>query len=106
MLSFLMSQSVQRMCAEGQEVKVLWCVAGPDAPHWASMLETTRGVDTDPKIFDSRSGRPDVALEARRLAHVEDVEAVMVVSNPKVTNEVVHECKGAGLAAYGAVFDS
>ena len=105
-LSLLMSQSVQRMCAQGRKVKVLWCVAEPDALHWASVLDTVRGVDSNPKIFDSRSGRPDVAVEARCLAHVEDVEAVMVVSNPKVTKEVVHECKGAGLAAYGAVFDS
>jgi hypothetical protein len=106
LLSLLMSQSVQRMCAEGRKAKVLWCVAAPDALRWAFVLDTIRGVDSDPKIFDSRLGRPDVAFEARHLAHTEGLEAVMVVSNPKVTKEVVHECEGAGLAAYGAVFSS
>jgi hypothetical protein len=34
------------------------------------------------------------------------VEAVMVVSNKRVTEEVVENVKGKGGAAYGAVFDS
>ncbi|KAF3010906.1 hypothetical protein E8E13_009898 [Curvularia kusanoi] len=107
LLSLLASPGIQqRKRAQRGKVRVLWCVAEPEAPHWGFVLEAVRGVDKDARVFDSRAGRPDVAFEARVLALEEGVEAVMVVSNPKVTGEVVNGCKGVGIAAYGAVFDS
>lgn len=106
MLSLLASPSLSRMRTQGRKVKVMWCVYDPYAAHWAFVLEAIKEVDPGANIFDSKAGRPNVAFEARWLAQKEDVEAVMVVSNPKVTKEVVHECKMCGLAAYGAVFDS
>jgi hypothetical protein len=36
----------------------------------------------------------------------EELEAVLVVSNPTVTREVVDEVRARGGAGYGAVFDS
>jgi hypothetical protein len=106
MLSLLSSPDIRRMKAEGKRVRVMWCVYDPEAPHWESVQAVIRNVDPLPKIFDSRQGRPDVAFEARYLAHVDDLEAVMVVSNKKVTNDVIREVKAHGRAAYGAVFDS
>lgn len=94
------------MKEEGKTVRVMWCAYEPYAPHWADVLAVIQSVDPLPKIFDSKQGRPDVAFEARYLAHVEELEAVMIVSNKKVTDEVVREVKGFGGAAYGAVFDS
>jgi hypothetical protein len=94
------------MRSQGRKIKVMWCVYDPYVAHWAFVLKAIKEVDPDARIFDSKSGRPDVAFEARWLAQKEEVEVVMVVSNPKVTKEVVHECKMSGLAAYGAVFDS
>jgi hypothetical protein len=63
-------------------------------------------VDPRPAIVDSKPGRPDLAFEGRYLAHVDNLEAVTVVSNKKVTDEVGAEVKIHGRAAYGAVFDS
>lgn len=105
-LSLLASPAVRRMNAEHRSVRVMWCVSDPYAAHWGFVIEAIRGVDGDAVIFDSRVARPDVTFEARWFAEKENVEAVFVVSNPKVTKSVVRECKVAGLAAYGAVFDS
>ncbi|OAK94025.1 hypothetical protein IQ06DRAFT_353818 [Phaeosphaeriaceae sp. SRC1lsM3a] len=106
MLSLFSSPAIARMKEEGKTVRVMWCAYEPYAPHWADVLAVIQSVDPLPKIFDSKQGRPDVAFEARYLAHVEELEAVMIVSNKKVTDEVVREVKGFGGAAYGAVFDS
>lgn len=106
MLSLLASPAINRMRSQGRKVKVMWCAAEPEAAHWAFVLAAIRNVDGEAVIFDSKARRPDLAFEARYLAVKKGVEAVMVVSNPKVTKEVVDECKMKGLAAYGAVFDS
>lgn len=106
MLSLLSSPAVSKMRHDGKSVKVMWCVYDPEAPHWRFVQETIRRVDPFPKIFDSRQGRPDMAFEARYMAHTHNIEAVMIVSNKKVTDEVVDEVKAHGGAAYGAVFDS
>ena len=106
MLSLLSSPAILRMKSAGKKIRVMWCVYEPDAPHWAFVQSVIRNVDPSPKIFDSKKGRPDVVFEARYLAHINDVEAVLVVSNKKVTNDVVREVKTHGGAAYGAVFDS
>ncbi|KAF1931963.1 uncharacterized protein M421DRAFT_2569 [Didymella exigua CBS 183.55] len=105
-LSLLCSPAMQRMNAERRKVRVMWCVADPYAAHWSFAMEAIKGVDKQAVVFDSRVARPDVAFETRWLAERANVEAVFVVSNPRVTNEVVRECKVGGLAAYGAVFDS
>lgn len=106
MLSLLLSPSIAAMRAQGRAVRVLWCVYEPDAPHWGFVQQIIRAVDPAPRIFDSKKGRPDVAFEARYLAKVEGLEAVMVVSNKSVTEGVVSGVKRAGGCAYGAVFDS
>lgn len=106
MLSLLTSPTISRMLTERRKIKVMWCTYDPSAAHWAFALDAIRTIDSTAAIFDSKAGRPDLAFEARWLAQTEHVEAVMVVSNPPVTKAVVDACKLAGLAAYGAVFDS
>jgi hypothetical protein len=106
MLSLLSSPAIETMKADGKRIRVMWCVHNPDAPHWDFVQTMIRNVDPMPKIFDSRQCRPDIPFEVRYLVQVHDLEAVMVVSNKKVTNDVIEEVKAHGCAAYGAVFDS
>ncbi|KAJ6196378.1 LOW QUALITY PROTEIN: hypothetical protein J3E72DRAFT_440490 [Bipolaris maydis] len=106
MLSLLRSPAIAQMKKQGRTIKVMWCVYQPDAPHWQFVQDIIRNVDPDPRIFDSKQGRPDVAGETTYLMKEAQIEAVMVVSNPKVTREVVEGVKAWGGAAYGAVFDS
>ncbi|RAR08153.1 nonribosomal peptide synthetase 12 [Stemphylium lycopersici] len=106
LLSLLCSPAIARMRAQGRTVKVMWCVYAPEEEHWRFVQDIIRNVDVEPRIFDSRDGRPDMAVESAAMMLEMGLEAVMVVSNPKVTREVVEEVKGRGGAAYGAVFDS
>jgi hypothetical protein len=106
MLSLLSSPTIEKMKAQGKNIRVMWCVHDPDAAHWAFVQTAIRNVDPIPMIFDSRKRRPDIPFEARHLAQIDDLEAVMIVSNKKVTNDVIAEVKAHGRAAYGAVFDS
>jgi hypothetical protein len=106
MLSLLASPTIRTMRRQGRKISVMWCVYDPDAAHWEFVQDVIRNVDPSPCIFDSRKGRPDVAFEAGEMVGMEGVEAVMVVSNKRVTEEVVENVKGKGGAAYGAVFDS
>jgi hypothetical protein len=106
MLSLLASPAMASMQAAGKPVRVLWCVYEPHAPRWTFVMDAIRTVDAQPVIFDSRQGRPDVAFEAGECMVREGLEAVLVVSNPTVTREVVDEVRARGGAGYGAVFDS
>lgn len=105
-LSLLTSPALTNMRQQGREIRVLWCAYEPFAPQWAFVLDTIRNVDKNAKVFDSKAGRPDMAFEARYLAETTSLEAVMVVSNPKVTKSIIDECKMHRIASYGAVFDS
>ncbi|KAL6711666.1 hypothetical protein ACN47E_004600 [Coniothyrium glycines] len=105
-LSLLSSPAIRSMLARGSKVRVMWCVYSPGAPHWQFVHDTIRSVDPAPCILDSSHSRPDIAFEASALADTEDLEAVLVVSNPAVTRSVVERVKSTGRAAYGAVFDS
>ncbi|CAE7015779.1 hypothetical protein PTTW11_02855 [Pyrenophora teres f. teres] len=106
LLSLLSSPTIKRMRDQGRVIRVLWTVYAADAPHWQFVHDIIRAVDPDPKVFDSMNGRPDVAFETQYFMETERLEAVMVVSNPAVTRQVVESVKAKGGAAYGAVFDS
>ncbi|RYN64989.1 hypothetical protein AA0119_g11511 [Alternaria tenuissima] len=106
LLSLLSSPAIAHMRKQGRQVRVMWCVYDPNAVRWRFVQDIIRRVDQQPKIFDSRNGRPDVAHEAELMKRRCYLEAVMVVSNAKLTREVVEAIKGNGGAAYGAVFDS
>lgn len=94
------------MREQGRQIRVMWCVYDPDAAHWQFVQDIIRNVDPEPKIFDSRKGRPDLAFEAELMKEQYGIEAVMIVSNPMVTREIVEKVKAKDGAAYGAVFDS
>lgn len=106
LLSLLSSPAIAHMREQGKQVRVMWCVYDPNAAHWRFVQDIIRRVDSEPKIFDSRDGRPDLVTETVFMKEECGLEAVMVVSNAKVTREVVEGIKGKGGAAYGAVFDS
>ncbi|RMZ69961.1 non-ribosomal peptide synthetase [Pyrenophora seminiperda CCB06] len=106
LLSLLKSPQMQAMRNSGQTVRVMWSAYNIYAPHWAFVLDIIRAVDPQPKLFDSTKGRADVTFETVYLMQRECLEAVMIVSNPLVTRQVVEGVKAKGLPAYGAVFDS
>lgn len=94
------------MQSQNRPVRVLWCVYDPSAAHWGFVIDAIKKVDPMPVILGSKRERPNIAFEAKNFAEMYEIEAVMCVSNRKVTESVVREVKRCGRAGYGAVFDS
>ena len=58
----------------------------------------------DVKLIDSSRGRPDVGAHVE--AHAERFEAVFVVSNEHVRDDVARVCRRLNIPCYGPTFDS
>ena len=71
------------------------------------MLDEVRQLDSDALIIDTdKYGRQDMLTLAWGMYRAVNAEAVMIVSNPKVTYDIVYGFEARGVPAYGAVFDS
>ena len=97
----------------GLKFRVLWSAADPARSFGHDV--TRRILKADPRavIWDTRDqGRPDLVKESFRLyteaddIEADDIEAVFVISNPKVTSEVVFGLEKKGVPAFGPIFDS
>lgn len=82
------------------------------------MIDLLYQTDPGAIIIDTRkTGRPDLVKIAYRVWEQSRVvgseksrdgpcEAVVIISNMKVTKKVVYGLESRGVAAYGAIFDS
>jgi hypothetical protein len=58
-------------------------------------------------IWDTdKDGRPDLVKLAYTACRAFNAEAVICISNPKVTDEVVYAMESGGIPAYGVIWDS
>jgi ferredoxin-NADP reductase len=55
-------------------------------------------------LLDSSRGRPDVGAHVAR--HAPRFDAVFVVSNERVRNDIARVCQGLNIPWYGPTFDS
>ena len=64
--------------------------------------------DRNAVIYDTSKGggRPDIVKMAYSLYVKSDAEAVVIISNPKLTYKVVYGLESRGIPAYGAIWDS
>ena len=99
-LSFLVDPERPRM-------RVVWQTKSPEEYYQQSIVDLVRELDRDVVIIDSqREGRKDLWPVVLRLVKESKAEAVCVVSNPKVTRELVYKCEAGGVPAFGPIFDS
>jgi hypothetical protein len=64
-------------------------------------------VQPDALIWDTnKNGRPDLVRLAYQAYQEFDAEAVIVISNKKLTWQVVTGMESHGIPAYGAIWDS
>lgn len=68
-----------------------------------SILEKSPGA----VIYDTRKhGKPDMVKLTYRLVKEFNAEAVCVISNKKLTDQVVYGMMSRGIPAFGAIWDS
>ena len=86
--------------------RLVWAAREPRRTY-GDLVQEILAVQPDALIWDTATqGKPDMLRLAYR-AYVEfGAEAVICISNKKLTWQVVHGLESRGIPAYGAIWDS
>lgn len=72
-------------------MRVLWSAPSPVATFGWDIVKAVKRADPDSVIIDTKqTGRPDMVALAYALYREADAEAIVIISNPKVTKKVVY----------------
>lgn len=87
--------------------RLVWAVRDPRKTYGDALVDEILAVQPDAVVWDTGTdGKPDMV----RLAHAAyrdfGAEAVICISNKKLTWQVVHGLERRGIPAYGAIWDS
>ena len=94
---------------QGRKVscRLFWSTPKPLQTYGQNVIDEVRAADPEAIIWDTKTqGRPDMIQETWNAYSKFGAEAVLVISNPKVTAQVVYGMESRGVPAYGPVFDS
>lgn len=87
--------------------RILWSASRPEATFGKPVLDIVRSADPNAEIIDTKkTGRLDMAKEAYRAFKEGGCEAVVIISNPKLTLKLVNDLEIRGVPAYGPIWDS
>jgi hypothetical protein len=92
-----------------QEVpsRLVWSTRNPRKTYGDDLVDEILAVQPDAVIWDTdQNGRPDLVRLAYKAYKELDAEAVIVISNKKLTWQVVYGMESRGIPAYGAIWDS
>ncbi|KAK0629468.1 hypothetical protein B0T17DRAFT_489167 [Bombardia bombarda] len=113
-------------------VRIIWSAPAPEETYGRALIDLVYRTDPRAIIIDTRkTGRPDLVKIAyrvweqsandtpadyglgaaarsasRRSKPIGQCEAVVIISNQKVTKKVVYGLESRGVPAFGAIFDS
>ena len=91
----------------GYPMRVLWSAANPELTYGNEIIKTVFRADPDAVVVDTtKTGRGNLRALAYAMFREGDCEATIIISNPKVTRQVVYALETRGFPAYGAIFDS
>ncbi|GAA1994437.1 hypothetical protein [Amycolatopsis minnesotensis] len=92
-----------------QEVPALlvWATRAPRDTYGDELVDEILAVQPDARIWDTgQHGKPDMVRLAYAAYRDFGAEAVICISNKKLTWQVVHGLESRGIPAYGAIWDS
>lgn len=91
-------------------VRILWSTRRPERTYSAGILASVYNADPRAVVVDAKrfrtTCRPDLPALAFALYREVGAEAVVIISNPRATREVVGRLERRGVPAFGAIFDS
>ncbi|KAK7559266.1 hypothetical protein IWX49DRAFT_360058 [Phyllosticta citricarpa] len=88
-------------------VRILWSTRNPEKTFGNEISSAVRQADPKAVIIDTDvSGRQNLVIQGYKLFKEAQAEAICVVSNPRVTNEMVFEMESRGIPAFGPIWDS
>ena len=87
--------------------RLVWATRDPRATYGDALVDEILAVQPHALIWDtSRHGKPDMVRLAHEAYRDFGAEAVICISNKKLTWQVVHGLERRGIPAYGAIWDS
>jgi hypothetical protein len=95
------------LLAQEVPARLVWATRSPRETYGDKLVDDILAVQPDAQIWDtSRYGKPDMVRLAYAAYRDFDAEAVICISNKKLTWRVVHGLERRGIPAYGAIWDS
>jgi hypothetical protein len=87
--------------------RLVWATRDPRATYGDALVDEILAVQPHAVVWDtSRRGKPDMVRLAYAAYRDFGAEAVICISNKKLTWQVVHGLERRGIPAYGAIWDS
>lgn len=87
--------------------RLIWSTRSPRRTYGDAFVDEILTHSENPVIWDTdRQGKPDLSALALQAVREFDAEAVIVISNQKLTRKVVYDMESLGIPAYGAIWDS
>lgn len=88
-------------------IHLIWSTRSPRETYGDALVEEILLAQPDAHIWDTdRLGKPDLVALAYAAVRTHGAEAVICISNQKLTERVVEEMESRGIPAYGAIWDS
>ncbi|WP_415753089.1 hypothetical protein [Pseudomonas glycinae] len=88
-------------------IHLIWSTRSPRETYGDTLVEEILQAQPDAHIWDTdRLGKPDLVALAYAAVRTHGAEAVICISNQKLTERVVEEMESRGIPAYGAIWDS
>ncbi|KAI2626278.1 acetyl-CoA synthetase-like protein [Xylaria nigripes] len=88
-------------------VRVIWSTPHPRDTFGEEIINDVLRADPKAIIWNTRTqGKPDLTALAYQMLKESNAEAVCIISNKKVTEQVVYRLEARGIPAFGAIFDS
>ncbi|MCT4553203.1 MAG: hypothetical protein N4A53_00790 [Pelagimonas sp.] len=87
--------------------RLIWSTRAPRKTYGDALVDEIEANTPNPVIWDTvTDGKPDLSALALQAVRESGAEAVIVISNQKLTRKVVHDMESLGIPAYGAIWDS
>jgi hypothetical protein len=87
--------------------RLVWATRSPRATYGDTLVEEILANQPDATVWDTAThGKPDMVQLAYAAYAEFGAEAVICISNKKLTWQVVHGLESRGIPAYGAIWDS
>lgn len=95
------------LLAQKVPARLVWATRNPRRTYGDQMVDEILAVQPDALIWDTgEHGKPDMVALAYGAYRDFGAEAVICISNKKLTWQVVHGMERRGIPAYGAIWDS
>jgi NAD(P)H-flavin reductase len=86
---------------------LIWATRDPRETFGDAFVDEILAHTDNPLIWNTQThGKPDLSQLALDAVRDHDAEAVIVISNQKLTRRLVHDLESHGIPAYGAIWDS